>query len=757
MRKWIAALLLLSLFVSQTTVFAIHETTNTVNERYAAFITKAIEKSQFEEEQLDKEHAYVIEKTNTTIYENGSALNEFYIAIPLLGTDDISYTRFYKGEHRTETRNMASMLGVETYLDSKLDTYIEENELRNVTEAVHTIFYGRTGVDAYRVVADGETYFIPYHIEFQYNLAEDEACELVFGKAYPANEFVDRLKKEEQSFAAYREQQKKAEEERIAAEAEKKAAKYRPVYSLDENGDTCVTVNGVNLEDVRKMLLVHIEPMGFGSNIEMRIKHNAENYLAKHWWQKGSNTAEVASFAEGLFDEIKTQIITGKPETVQNVSYCNFHLKHDEGYKSIKHQVEISVWKDGVKIQVNREDPIECKVQNADAILCYLEKYSNAAFEGFAYEKNDENTPHVTGTLDGLTKTDVITFSYKLPEDTDNGLSKEVALPGENIAGTFEKYKENKYKSTYILTLSGSLGTISLYRKNQSSLSGEDEYFSNNIPLAFFHTYRYENGNLVEYKIGKDSDTYEWKMIFAEGNISAAYLDNTKCTDLEYTRLAEDSKLSEEYADKEKENIKKDEATEKETETKKTDKVVVKEARECADALYNLGLFRGTDKGYELDKGLTREESATILVRLLGEEEKIKTDDFKVVFTDVDKNRWSYSYVMYCYENNITKGTSSETFSPDKQIDAEQFVALLMRLLGFVDVNPETALDKSVEYRLLPADMVEKLKEANVFTRGEMVQIVYNSLKTKMADETVFSDYLLEKSVLTEVEIEQMK
>lgn len=170
-----------------------------------------------------------------------------------------------------------------------------------------------------------------------------------------------------------------------------------------------------------------------------------------------------------------------------------------------------------------------------------------------------------------------------------------------------------------------------------------------------------------------------------------------------------------------------------------------------------MGLFKGTDKGYELEKVLTREESATILVRLLGEEKNINADDFDEVFTDVDKNRWSYANVMYCYENNITKGTGADTFSPDSTIDANQFITLMMRLLGFAEVNPDTALEKSVEHKLLPEEKIDELTKKKEFTRSDMVQIVYNSLKTQMDDETVFADYLLEKGVLTEKEIEQIK
>ena len=221
-------------------------------------------------------------------------------------------------------------------------------------------------------------------------------------------------------------------------------------------------------------------------------------------------------------------------------------------------------------------------------------------------------------------------------------------------------------------------------------------------------------------------------------DIYELYFDNAKCSNLKYAQLTDDKKLADKFVEKDKE-------------------VVIREAKECADTLYDFGLFKGTDKGYELEKSLTREESAAILVRLLGEEDKVKSDDFDEIFVDVDKDRWSYAYVMYCYEHNITKGTGADTFSPDVQIDANQFITLMMRLLGYTEVNPDTALEKSVEYKLLPEEKIDELTTKKVFTRSDMVQIVYNSLKTQMDDETVFADYLLEKGILTEEEIEQIK
>lgn len=168
-----------------------------------------------------------------------------------------------------------------------------------------------------------------------------------------------------------------------------------------------------------------------------------------------------------------------------------------------------------------------------------------------------------------------------------------------------------------------------------------------------------------------------------------------------------------------------------------------------ADTLYELGLFKGTDKGYELEKTLTREESTVILVRLLGEEVNIKNVSYNEVFTDVEKDKWSFPYVMYCYENEITKGTGQDTFSPKQPVSAEQFVTLVLRLLGYKDANPETALKQSIIYNLLNSEVARNLKDKE-FTRENMVYIVYRSLQTPMADGEILAQYLADKNVLTQ-------
>ena len=54
-----------------------------------------------------------------------------------------------------------------------------------------------------------------------------------------------------------------------------------------------------------------------------------------------------------------------------------------------------------------------------------------------------------------------------------------------------------------------------------------------------------------------------------------------------------------------------------------------------ADQLKELGLFQGTNQGYDLDRAPTRAEAATMLVRLLGKEDAAKEVQYTAPFTDV--------------------------------------------------------------------------------------------------------------------------
>ena len=65
-----------------------------------------------------------------------------------------------------------------------------------------------------------------------------------------------------------------------------------------------------------------------------------------------------------------------------------------------------------------------------------------------------------------------------------------------------------------------------------------------------------------------------------------------------------------------------------------------------ADGLNKLGLFKGTENGYELDKNFTRAEGAAMLVRLLGKEKEVLSAQPIGLFADVPANDWAAPYIF---------------------------------------------------------------------------------------------------------------
>ena len=80
----------------------------------------------------------------------------------------------------------------------------------------------------------------------------------------------------------------------------------------------------------------------------------------------------------------------------------------------------------------------------------------------------------------------------------------------------------------------------------------------------------------------------------------------------------------------------------------------------AAEDLSKIGMFRGTEQGFELDRAPTRSEAAIILVRINGAEEKAAEDyaagPISHPFTEVSDS--VPPYVAWLYTNGITKGTT---------------------------------------------------------------------------------------------------
>jgi len=154
-----------------------------------------------------------------------------------------------------------------------------------------------------------------------------------------------------------------------------------------------------------------------------------------------------------------------------------------------------------------------------------------------------------------------------------------------------------------------------------------------------------------------------------------------------------------------------------------------------AEELKELGLFKGSDKGFELERPPKRIESAVMLVRLLGKETEVLEGEYNHPFNDVPA--WADKYVGYMYEKGLTKGISEDKFGSDNLTDLKSYSTFVLRTLGYDDTAGDfswaSAAEKAQEVGILAP---EKLQEMNKdsFLRGDMVEISYNTLKTSIKE-----------------------
>ncbi len=178
----------------------------------------------------------------------------------------------------------------------------------------------------------------------------------------------------------------------------------------------------------------------------------------------------------------------------------------------------------------------------------------------------------------------------------------------------------------------------------------------------------------------------------------------------------------------------------------------------CASELSEIGIFKGTDKGYELDREPTRAEAAVVLVRLLGGEEEALSLSYTAPFGDVPD--WAKPYVQYLYDAGFTKGMSETSFGASDLCTKEQYVTFLLRILGYVE-GEDGDFEYGDDARWLAED-IRLLDGVNYpwygFYRDNMVAITYTALAlpvkplTATSDEVILLEKLVDEGKITEAE-----
>lgn len=170
----------------------------------------------------------------------------------------------------------------------------------------------------------------------------------------------------------------------------------------------------------------------------------------------------------------------------------------------------------------------------------------------------------------------------------------------------------------------------------------------------------------------------------------------------------------------------------------------------CADSLHEMGLFQGTQNGYDLNRTPTRAEAAVMLVRLLGKEAEAKALTYTAPFTDL--KGWEKPYVQYLYSNGLANGTNRTTFHPTGKCTAQMYAVFLLRALGYsdtADFSYANAIETAREQGIYDTGIIN----VQNFLRDDAAAASYTVLSVSPKDsEGTLLDQLVSENAITEAD-----
>ncbi|HZK02246.1 MAG TPA: S-layer homology domain-containing protein, partial [Anaerovoracaceae bacterium] len=173
-------------------------------------------------------------------------------------------------------------------------------------------------------------------------------------------------------------------------------------------------------------------------------------------------------------------------------------------------------------------------------------------------------------------------------------------------------------------------------------------------------------------------------------------------------------------------------------------------AEEQAKMLKTLGLFIGTDNGFELDRHLTRIEAAALIVRFMGAEKNALTQNNKHPFKDVPQ--WADPYVGWLYQNKITYGISVTLFGSSQNVTYWQFATFLSRISTGSDEFIPAGIGTEEEQEFI--DRENQDQPGTDFSRADAVSMLTRFMRCIYIKEpagqmTTMAQFLVKRGVFT--------
>ncbi|MBS5150708.1 MAG: S-layer homology domain-containing protein, partial [Butyricicoccus pullicaecorum] len=147
--------------------------------------------------------------------------------------------------------------------------------------------------------------------------------------------------------------------------------------------------------------------------------------------------------------------------------------------------------------------------------------------------------------------------------------------------------------------------------------------------------------------------------------------------------------------------------------------------------LSDLGIIQGkTDGKYHPEETITRAEACALIARLLTGDPNVSNFGGAQNFTDVVKGSWQDSAIGYCVANGITVGVGNGKFEPNRAINDQEFLTMMVRALGYE--TPDVKQGYPFSYMTV-ANAIGLRQDTEMMAntdalRGEDAQVIYNAL-----------------------------
>lgn len=156
---------------------------------------------------------------------------------------------------------------------------------------------------------------------------------------------------------------------------------------------------------------------------------------------------------------------------------------------------------------------------------------------------------------------------------------------------------------------------------------------------------------------------------------------------------------------------------------------------ESANILVKMKILNGYEDGsLKLENNITRAEFCALIMNML----KLDVDGFiENRFKDVKEGAWYYNAINKVAELGYINGYKEDnTFRPSNNITYAESCAILVNILGYNDELegnwPDNVISKATDLGINKG--LEDLKSSYKMTRGEISEMLVNSMEIKVKD-----------------------